>query len=591
MYEVLFGPSADVLEESPLEQKSMGDSVVEGSEVGDKVDTNSCDVGREEKRLENFLKILDEFERMASNVEERKKSSHQGARKSINSWKGETDPRRHVAHSQRVTSPKLDRGAGEEDDSECKLKTESSRTLDNCSLGSYGSMRKEKEWKRTLACKLFEERHNVDGGDGMDSLWEAYELDSKKKAMNYVDKKKNKNKNKKEEFVEMYAEEEEEEVDGQLCCLQALKLSAGKMNLGMGRPNLVKITKAIKGIGWLHHVTKHSKKEMALNSGRVRMLALLTGGVIRHPIRCSMVTFRFFGFLTIAVFCFRLFFAFLVAVGVSEVCLLAFDVNISFASQKEVFTFSFFSFEKEQIKLMRKLTKVKKQGAFSSLIAAESIPNSLHCLALRLMGERIAHPEKYADEGNSPKLYHYAIFSDNVIAASVVVNSALKNTRAPWKHVFHVVTDKMNLGNMQVMFKMKDYRGAHVEVKAVEDYKFLNSSYVPVLKQKESNENQTLWKLGTLPAGLITYYSTTKPLEKARHVLGFGYNPSISMNGIKNAWVIHFNGNMKPKPLQLPSSVHFGLSTSTMKMSMYRTAISVYKTSTCARRIIQVNSA
>ncbi|KAK4409187.1 hypothetical protein Sango_0499700 [Sesamum angolense] len=289
MYEVLFGPSADVLEESPLEQKSMGDSVVEGSEVGDKVDTNSCDVGREEKRLENFLKILDEFERMASNVEERKKVEPSrsakidkfveringseatcGSKINLDATKvGGSDSisggKEHItpmvkAHSQRVTSPKLDRGAGEEDDSECKLKTESSRTLDNCSLGSYGSMRKEKEWKRTLACKLFEERHNVDGGDGMDSLWEAYELDSKKKAMNYVDKKKNKNKNKKEQVVEMYAEEEEEEVDGQLCCLQALKLSAGKMNLGMGRPNLVKITKAIKGIGWLHHVTKHSKK-------------------------------------------------------------------------------------------------------------------------------------------------------------------------------------------------------------------------------------------------------------------------------------------------------------------------------------------
>ncbi|KAL0459929.1 UNVERIFIED_CONTAM: Galacturonosyltransferase 8 [Sesamum latifolium] len=277
------------------------------------------------------------------------------------------------------------------------------------------------------------------------------------------------------------------------------------------------------------------------------------------------------------------------------------------------------------------------------------------------MGERIAHPEKNADEGNSPKpeiedpeLYYYAIFSDNVIAASVVVNSAVENTREPWNHVFHVVTDKMNLGDMQVMFKMKDYHGAHIEVKAVEDYKFLNSSYVPVLKQKESvslqhfyfenklenatkdttnmkyrnpngskrfdwlwkidmdgkvngavetcfgsfhryaqymnfshplikarfspdacawayamnffdldawrrerwteeyhywqtlNENRTLWKLGTLPAGLITYYSTTKPLEKSWHVLGLGYNPSISMNEIKNASVIHFNGNMKP---------------------------------------------
>ncbi|KAL3616322.1 Galacturonosyltransferase 8 [Castilleja foliolosa] len=76
--------------------------------------------------------------------------------------------------------------------------------------------------------------------------------------------------------------------------------------------------------------------------------------------------------------------------------------------------------------LNEQLTKSKKQGAFSSLIAAKSIPKSLHCLTLRLMEERIAHPEKYLNEEKpeieDPKLYHYAIFSDNVIAASVVVN-------------------------------------------------------------------------------------------------------------------------------------------------------------------------
>ncbi|GKU86015.1 hypothetical protein SLEP1_g604 [Rubroshorea leprosula] len=126
-------------------------------------------------------------------------------------------------------------------------------------LGSFGSMRREKEWKRTLACKLFEERHNADvGGEGMDLLWETYETDSNKVQLKSSSRKGKKGSRK--EYVDE-DEDGEEESDGQFCCLQALKFSAGKMNLGMRTPNLVKISKAIKGIGWLHHVSnRHGKK-------------------------------------------------------------------------------------------------------------------------------------------------------------------------------------------------------------------------------------------------------------------------------------------------------------------------------------------
>ncbi|KAH7277044.1 hypothetical protein KP509_39G031700 [Ceratopteris richardii] len=337
------------------------------------------------------------------------------------------------------------------------------------------------------------------------------------------------------------------------------------------------------------------------------------------------------------------------------------------------------------------LAKAKKQGSFASLMAAKSIPKSLHCLSTRLMEERISNPSKFVDYGDpppeleDPELYHYAIFSDNVLAASVVVNSAVANAREPEKHVFHVVTDKMNFWAMKAWFTLRPPNNVtHIEVKTVEDYTFLNSSYVPVLKQLKSadllkfyfenqmenatkdarnmkfrnpkylsmlnhlrfylaqmypnlhrilfldddivvqkdltalweidmdgkvnaavetcfgsfhrysqymnfshplvkerfdpkacawaygmnlfdldawrkekcteeyhywqtqNENRLLWKLGTLPPGLMTFYKTTKPLDKSWHVLGLGYNPNISHEKIKSAAVIHYNGNMKP---------------------------------------------
>ncbi|KAM3264109.1 hypothetical protein P3L10_001103 [Capsicum annuum] len=134
----------------------------------------------------------------------------------------------------------------------------------NNNLGCYGSMRKEKEWTRTLACKLYEERNNPSdsSGEGMDLLWETYELDSGKSKVKRDNSTTKKTKKKGESKSYKKDEEDddyEEDINEQLCCLQALKFSARKMNIGMGRPNLVKISKAIRGFGWLHHVSKKNK--------------------------------------------------------------------------------------------------------------------------------------------------------------------------------------------------------------------------------------------------------------------------------------------------------------------------------------------
>ncbi|KAG6522107.1 hypothetical protein ZIOFF_019241 [Zingiber officinale] len=330
---------------------------------------------------------------------------------------------------------------------------------------------------------------------------------------------------------------------------------------------------------------------------------------------------------------------------------------------------------------------LKKQSTFLSQLAAKTIPNGINCLSMRLTIEYYLLPvekRKFPKSENleNPDFYHYALFSDNVLAASVVVNSTIMNAKEPEKHVFHLVTDKLNFGAMNMWFLLNPPGKATIHVENVDDFKWLNSSYCPVLRQLESaamkeyyfkadhpsagssnlkyrnpkylsmlnhlrfylpevypkldkilfldddivvqkdltalwsvdlngnvngavetcgesfhrfnkylnfsnphissnfdsnacgwaygmnmfdlkewkkkditgiyhkwqsmNEDRVLWKLGTLPPGLLTFYKLTYPLDKSWHVLGLGYNPTIDRAEIENAAVVHYNGNMKP---------------------------------------------
>ncbi|PWA50973.1 glycosyl transferase, family 8, nucleotide-diphospho-sugar transferase [Artemisia annua] len=328
----------------------------------------------------------------------------------------------------------------------------------------------------------------------------------------------------------------------------------------------------------------------------------------------------------------------------------------------------------------------QKQALFLTHLTAKTVPKGLHCLPLRLSTEyyslnssaqQFSNQEKLED----PKLFHYALFSDNVLATAVVVNSTVTNAKDCSKHVFHIVTDKLNYAAMRMWFLANPPGSATIQVQNIDEFTWLNASYSPVLKQLASqnmidyyfkthkaesdsnlkfrnpkylsmmnhlrfylpeifpklnkvvfldddivvqkdlsglwsidlkgkvngavetcgenfhrfdrylnfsnpiiaknfdpracgwaygmnvfdleewkkqnithvyhswqnlNHERQLWKLGTLPPGLITFWKRVYPLDRSWHVLGLGYNPSVGQKEIERASVIHYNGNLKP---------------------------------------------
>ncbi|KAE8659316.1 Detected protein of unknown function [Hibiscus syriacus] len=220
------------------------------------LDEKSAQITRPEKnQVKAVVKIFENFLQDKEGVENNswKKRDRHVKSPSVESNKGEVQKQGFVTSDPKVvTKPMVN----------SHRVTESGGNYNYNSSGNLGS-RKEKEWKRTLACKLFEERcsENADGDEAMDLLWETYETESNKAQL-----KSSSNKVVVDDYNGIDEYEYEEESVSQLCCLHALKFSAGKMNLGMGRSNIVKISKALKGFGWLHNASnRHGKRRYPLN--------------------------------------------------------------------------------------------------------------------------------------------------------------------------------------------------------------------------------------------------------------------------------------------------------------------------------------
>ncbi|KAE8658376.1 putative galacturonosyltransferase 7 [Hibiscus syriacus] len=108
-----------------------------------------------------------------------------------------------------------------------------------------------------------------------------------------------------------------------------------------------------------------------------------------------------------------------------------------------------------------------KQSAFLYGLAVQTMPKNHHCLSMRLTVEYFRDDsfdqeltEKYSD----PTLQHYIIFSGNVIASSVVINSTVMHAMDSMNQVFHVLTDGQNYYAMKHWFLRNAFRDAVVQV-------------------------------------------------------------------------------------------------------------------------------
>lgn len=122
------------------------------------------------------------------------------------------------------------------------------------------------------------------------------------------------------------------------------------------------------------------------------------------------------------------------------------------------------------------MSYVTQKSAKQAQIALEELPKSLYCLGVRLNSEWFQNSElhgKLAERSyvvvsklTDNSLYHFCVFSDNIIPTSVVVNSTALNFKAPEKVVFHLVTNEINYDAMKSWFAMNmdNLRGVTVEM-------------------------------------------------------------------------------------------------------------------------------
>ncbi|KAH0466314.1 hypothetical protein IEQ34_006417 [Dendrobium chrysotoxum] len=120
-----------------------------------------------------------------------------------------------------------------------------------------------------------------------------------------------------------------------------------------------------------------------------------------------------------------------------------------------------------------------KQSAFLYHLGVQTMPKSLHCLSMRLTVEYFRErpldvDTSHAYKFNDPRLRHYVIFSQDVLAVSVTINSTVTSSMDTADVVFHLLTDRQNFYAMRFWFARNSYKDAVIRVLNIEDLNLSN---------------------------------------------------------------------------------------------------------------------
>ncbi|XP_058788234.1 probable galacturonosyltransferase 15 [Vicia villosa] len=152
------------------------------------------------------------------------------------------------------------------------------------------------------------------------------------------------------------------------------------------------------------------------------------------------------------------------------------------------------------LQMEHKVQRAKQQESVYWHLASHGVPQSLHCLCLKLAEEYAVNavarsslpPPEFASRLTDPTLHHLVLLTDNVLAASVVVTSTVENSVHPEKLVFHIVTDKKTYASMHAWFATNSIQSAIVEVKGLHQYDWSEEMNAGVKEMLETNH--LIWK-------------------------------------------------------------------------------------------------